>query len=182
MTHCMVDLETMGNRPGCAITSIGAVSFDPRGDEVSRGHAFYHTVQLRTCLDAGLTIDASTVEWWLVQSDEARKAMLRNTYPLRVVLERFSDWWRTERCEFIWSHGLSFDIPILAEAFRRTSPLPDTAVPWRYWAERDTRTLFWMANDMRVENKGTAHDALDDAVAQAETVQKAWKVVHGKSK
>lgn len=29
MIDCMIDLETVGNKPGCGILSIGAVFFDP---------------------------------------------------------------------------------------------------------------------------------------------------------
>lgn len=68
MPHIMIDLETMGTRPGSAILSIGACSFDPNwlggsDSDHEPGEArrtFYQNITLASCLDAGLTIDAAT--------------------------------------------------------------------------------------------------------------------------
>jgi hypothetical protein len=43
--HVMFDLETMGMAPNGAIASIGAVRFDPYGDEIS--DPFYVVVDLK---------------------------------------------------------------------------------------------------------------------------------------
>lgn len=77
----------------------------------------------------------------------------------------------------IWTHGPGFDPPILEAAFHAVG-LP---VPWFYRALRDTRTLFDTAGIdpeadgsyrtfMSQYNTGTAHNALDDAIAQARCI------------
>jgi hypothetical protein len=49
------------------------------------------------------------------------------------------------------------------------------AVTWKFWEVRDTRTLFDLANvDVRIEGK---HNALTDALAQAQAVQKAYSIL-----
>lgn len=78
MNHCMIDLETMGTSPGCAIASIGAVIFDPeRPHDGSTAPEFYAVVDLASCQSVGLTMDAGTVYWWLTQSQKAREAVCR---------------------------------------------------------------------------------------------------------
>ncbi len=67
--NIMLDLETMGNTPTSAIIAIGAVRFDKK----IKGK-FYGVIDLESCLEDGLTVDASTIMWWMQQSDAARKA------------------------------------------------------------------------------------------------------------
>ena len=49
--NVMIDLETMGNTPGCAIISIGAVEFSEEG----LGAEFYCTIDLEDSVKCGLT-------------------------------------------------------------------------------------------------------------------------------
>ena len=69
--HLMLDLETMGNESHSVICSIGAVEFDIITGET--GRAFYEMVSLQSCLDLGLKVTGSTIEWWLGQNEAARK-------------------------------------------------------------------------------------------------------------
>ena len=76
MTHISLDLETMGTGPMSSILSIGAVVFELDGTYTNlSGPAFYTTIDLKSCEDRGLRIDASTVKWWATQSDEARRVI-----------------------------------------------------------------------------------------------------------
>ena len=69
----------------------------------------------------------------------------------------------------VWSHGAIFDIVIIENICRKLQQ----AVTWKFWEVRDTRTLFDIA-DLTVNIEGK-HNALADAVAQADVVQKAYK-------
>mgnify|MGYP006408929027 CR=1 FL=1 len=77
--HIMIDLETMGTRPDAPIISIGAVAFDANGPLDS----FYAGVNLGSSVNSGAKIDASTVLWWMQQSDEARAALVPKDDELR---------------------------------------------------------------------------------------------------
>lgn len=171
MTHCMLDLETWGTRPGCSIRSIGAVIFDPW--QSGLGAEFYANVDGESCSSAGLTVDPDTAEWWESQSPEARAHLRGTRRTLDYALTLVSAFWRANGATFIWGHGASFDPPILEACFRAVG----TPVPWKFWDIRDTRTLFDLANVSLKDfpRAGTHHNALDDAKHQALAVQAAYK-------
>lgn len=165
--HIMIDLETMGNTPTAAITSIGAVLFDPYGNWI--GDAFHTHVSLESCLLNGLTMDASTVLWWLGQSEAARKTLIDGqpgASNLREALHALASFMPSGATP--WCNGASFDFAILIHAYRRI----EKPVPWEYWKERDLRTLKGLNPDMKIQRDGIHHNALDDARYQARLVQR----------
>jgi 3' exoribonuclease, RNase T-like len=175
----MIDLETMGTRPGCVIASIGAIAFDPFGDTVNDSNAFYADVGMADCQRMGLTIDADTVSWWLGQPDAAREFLTRTPRAsLLSTLTTLNRWvvevaqWKEASC--VWSHGATFDIPIIEHAYRACA-LP---VPWAYWNARDTRTIYAAAGirtkDVPISGL-TPHYAVHDALVQALAVQMAYR-------
>lgn len=175
MQHIMVDLETMGSKPGSAIASIGAVAFDPVVGTM--GAEFYQVVDLVSCERAGLTLDASTVYWWMGQSDAARDALRRSRTDIAVALQRFA-WWIDDQAKGdrvrLWGHGGNFDEPMLAAAHLATG----VGRPWNYSEGRCTRTLYELAGvelDRAAPEAGTHHNALDDAKVQARAVCWAYE-------
>jgi hypothetical protein len=84
------------------------------------------------------------------------------------VLEDFSDFLARVplRKRKIWGNGASFDNAILAELYR----VAKHPSPWEYWNDRCYRTLKNLYKQVvpPPERKGTHHNALDDAVFQAE--------------
>lgn len=169
--HVMVDLETLGREPGAVIVSIGAVKFDPM--EETLGHNFYSPIVIQSCLDAGLVVDGATVQWWMERPNDVRHALFRpDPLPLRVGLATFAKFYAG--CECIWSHGSTFDIPILEAAYRALRE----ELPWSSRNIRDTRTLFSLiprsvCNSIPWE--GPEHHALYDAIRQAQMVQAAYR-------
>ena len=155
----MVDIETLGRGPGCAILSIGAVRFNTYGP----GRTFDRSIDLTSCEDAGLTLDAETLEWWLDQDDDAQH-VLTGGDPLDDVLTDFADW--LGDVEEIWANSPAFDCAILAAAYEALG----RDVPWEFWQERDVRTLRALPGAVDLEHEGVTHDALDDAVHQAREV------------
>lgn len=155
----MLDLETLGNRPGCVIVSIGAVIFG--GGEI-RG-VFYHRVDAEDCVRFGLTLDASTVLWWMRQSAEARSELSQPGLLLTEALSKFSRFVSDPDAE-VWGNGASFDNAILSEAYVRTS----LHRPWKYFNDRCYRTVKALHPEIPMERTGTHHNALDDAKSQAE--------------
>jgi len=86
-TDVMLDLETMGKKSNAAIVSIGAVEFDIETGKT--GREFYKVVDLQSCLDLGLKVEASTIYWWLMQSEAARKRICEKGDDLTNVLKHF---------------------------------------------------------------------------------------------
>jgi len=162
-TRVMVDIESLGTEPGAAILSIGAVPFDADGVDEDAG--MYREVNLRSCEERGLTIDADTLEWWLGQDDEA-KSVLVGGGDLVGVLEEFAEWFYTVDVDEVWANSPSFDCRLLGAAFEAVG----VDVPWEYYEERDFRTLKDLPGTGDVdpnEDDAVAHDAFDDAVVQA---------------
>lgn len=154
----MIDLETLGTEPGATIISIGAVRFSPSG--VWEDMTFYRSVSPQSCQDAGLTIDADTLEWWLGQDDEVQD-VLTGGDPLLAVLSDFTAFYAD--ADEIWAFSPSFDCSILAAAYDAVGE--DT--PWGFRDERDARTLAALPTGTDVERRGDLHNALDDARHQA---------------
>lgn len=159
--HTMIDLETMGTGSASAIVSIGAVEFDPNTFKL--GREFYRVIDLQSCIDSGLAVEGSTVMWWLSQSEEARNALVTGIKtPLHEALQAFTEW--LDPNTYVWSHGASFDLPILANAY---AVGVGQVKPWKYNRELDTRTILWLTGQKMPPSVGTAHNALDDAKTQA---------------
>ena len=157
-TQVMLDIETLGTRPGSAILAIGAVKFGDR-EIISE---FYQRIDLKSCVRHGLTIDPDTVLWWLKQDDAARLEITLPGDPLREVLFNFADWLQDPAAE-IWGNGANFDNTLLAAAYHAT----EIPLPWKYSNDRCYRTLKAMHPEITIERTGTHHNALDDARSQA---------------
>jgi hypothetical protein len=71
----MIDMETLDVLPTATILTIGAVKFDPFGDELAEPsmEKFYVKVDVDSCDRLGCTISQDTLNWWSNQSKEALK-------------------------------------------------------------------------------------------------------------
>jgi hypothetical protein len=169
MNHVMIDLETLGSTPGCAILSLGVVRFDPSRNAL--GTELYRRVNLESSLRAGLKVDGETFYWWLKQSERAREELFNGPmFSLSGVLEQLNLFLKPDDC--LWSHGASFDLGVLACAY---SVLGFNR-PWNFRQERDTRTLLVQAG-MTMTKNVDAHQALHDARQQALVIMQAMKKV-----
>lgn len=157
MKHIMMDLETLGTKPGCVVLSIGAVAFDPYAGKL--GEEFYRKLAWK---DQGLKIEPGTVAWWMEQDPKARIEAFSGDEQLFMVAMAFKLWWEAQGAEYLWCHGATFDAPVWEAAAG--------IVPWRYHQVRDTRTVYDMAQLFPDRTVGTHHNALDDARNQAYAV------------
>ena len=157
-TRIMIDIETLGNQPGCVILSIGAVKF-AEGQILER---FYRNICPQSCEEVGLTISAETVQWWFQQSDESRMAFAGGGQVLPMALADLSTWIGQGQVE-IWGNGSDFDNAVLRVAYEKCG-MP---VPWNYWENRCYRTVKSLYPGIQIKRSGTHHNALDDATSQA---------------
>lgn len=176
----MIDIECMGNGSKAPITSLGAVVFDPNTGEL--GSEFYAIVNLCSSACYG-EVDASTVVWWLQQSDEARAIYAKDTpkLPLKEALTQFNDW-LSEQGEsndlYLWGNGKEFDNVIVRNAFEACRIKPN----FSHWNDTDVRTIVKIGRDIlgidpksTMSREGVHHSALDDAKFQADYVSEIWK-------
>lgn len=172
----MIDLETMGLKPNAAIVSIGAVVFT----ESQIAEQFHMPVSLASCTSHGLTTDPSTVDWWMKQSAEARSSWQRDDAPsLGDALSAFSQWLsdvsgRSERNLRPWGNGADFDLVLLKSAYNALNADP----PWRYYNHRCFRTIKGLFDVPELPRHGVHHNALDDAISQAQHLQRICNAYH----
>ena len=180
--HIMIDLETLSTRGNAHILEIGAVCFDREKVDMTRSFSSFVGDQ------AGRHIELSTVAWWMdAAGDAARKRIalgMQTAPPLGSVLDALQRWvGLAEGLEGVWARGAAFDMAILRDAYAQYG-FPST--PWKFRAERDTRTLislnpyldeFKDLSEIRArETLGRPlikHAALDDAVLEAHLIRTA---------
>jgi exodeoxyribonuclease VIII len=164
MKDVMLDLETLGKRPGCAILSIGAVFFD--AETGTTGEWFYAVINRTSCFKAGLHEDLETLKWWHEQNEEAKKILAETTSggeQLAGALLRFADYLGDASKVRLWGNGSDFDNAILAHCYSTVANRP----PWEFWNNRCYRTLKSLVPSVKMRRTGVHHNALDDAKTQA---------------
>lgn len=179
MTDIMIDLETLDVLPSATVLTIGAVKFDPFGDDVNEPSCekFYVKVDIDSCDRIGCTVSQDTVEWWSKQSKEAQEEAFTPEGRISIedaLAQLYKFCWGAKR---VWSHGAGFDVIILEHLFRKIGK----AIPWAFWEVRDTRTLFDLGIDPQ-RPPVLKHHALEDAWNQAVGVQNVFKTLRSSTK
>jgi len=168
----MLDLETLGTGAEAAIVSLGACAFDLETGQIL--DTFHQKVMFSPSMGK---IDASTVLWWFQQSEEARAALLEGEkLPLIDVLRNFRDFATKAQVDGLWSNGPTFDEVILRAACERL----DVHLGISFRLSRCCRTFFMLAKDLqmpRLAFEGVKHNALDDAINQAQAMSAVYRRV-----
>lgn len=178
----MVDLETLGTAPGSVILSIGAVRFDVEEGLLDE---FYVNIDVESSQRLGLTIDGATVMWWMKQSDAARAKLSEGSgEDVGVALGKFLAWANKDSpVDELWGNGADFDNVLLASVGRKLSEDPRYAGAWGsvrpslYRQNRCYRTLKNLSK-IPFTKPVVAHDALEDAKAQAVHLIEILKELH----
>lgn len=168
MINVMLDLETLGKAAGCPILSIGAVTFDAKTGRL--GPTFYVIVR-ESWLDRvryRLSINKDTIDWWDRQSYEAKeilRAVKDAEHRLPEALQLFNGYLKSLHDEVaVWGNGSDFDNAIIQYCYEKTGIEP----AWKFWNNRCYRTLKNLNRDVKMTRTGTHHNALDDAISQAD--------------
>lgn len=166
--HLMVDLETLAVGPRSTILTLGAVHFDPFGQDVT--DQLYMRLDLDAQDELKREVDPNTLDWWAKQDPAIMEEAFSpdNRVPLLQAVDQFHKFaWG---CETFWSHGSVFDIVIIEDLYRQINK----GVPWNFWQIRDTRTIFDLGVDPEMP-KESKHNALEDARRQAIGVQNVYR-------
>jgi hypothetical protein len=162
--QCHVDLETYDIQNTAKLISIGAVMGDER---------FYVEIDQSHYENTPFTESESTVKWWLKQggfqpSEEPKspyEAITKFSIWLRELTEGLADW-------EIWANSPSFDCEILKFHMVHYKLNP----PWKYYQEADVRTVYKLAEAMKlgVRKPKNPHNALQDASNQRVYVESVY--------
>ena len=154
----MIDLETNGLKPGCGIASIGATTFSPY---LSAPRAYFHA--FAKIPDERFTSDPKTLAWWNTQDPSLRAMVFGGWIKIDSVLMSFAEYLNHLGTVRVWGNAASFDLKILEKAYE----ICGLEVPWSYKNEMCYRTLKNLYPQVPYKKPRTSHDALEDAIAQA---------------
>ena len=172
MDNFSIDIETLGTEPNSVILSIGVVAFDPHTNTIDE-EGLEVNLDVEEQISLGMTINYNTVVWWMGKSDEARKVFRsENMVGLSDCYNHIKRYLEKHQPDTgnvkPWGNGSSFDIVLLESLFRLMSKEP----LWKYHNIRDVRTIVDLAglDPKPYRLKGIHHNALDDAINQANMV------------
>lgn len=168
-TNVMIDLETLSTKPNALIVSIGAVVFNEDTIALQPIHQFKRVIDLKDPQTKLFDIDLETVRWWMSRSQNALKESFFNEYvcSIKTMLLEFRAFLFNHGVNGplfrIWGNGSDFDNVILKNAYSTILNIN----PWSHTDNRCYRTIK-ESFPLKYEDKNlTHHDALDDAIYQA---------------
>lgn len=143
--HIMIDTETLGRTPGSVVRSVAAVEFDPQTGETGRQKVW--KIDLTDSIRYGFKVEASTLKWWMMQSDEARREFVEGAEtPLEDFLEDFMQFIAAtdEGNDFtLWCLQLDFDVAMLRSMYSwynlNVYRCDEEVLPWNFRKVRDVR-------------------------------------------
>lgn len=179
--HFMLDIETLGLKPGCQVLTVACAKFSPFSGKIF--NSFYKRIDLDDYKNYNYFIDNNTLTWWNNQNEIVKNEAF-TTKPresLRKTFENFNNYIK-ENIEqnsriCLWSHGKEFDIPIVEKI------LEDLELPifWKFWDTRDTRTLYDIANvnlkNFNLTSQWKKHHAMYDVELQIMGVFKSYEIL-----
>jgi len=165
----MIDLETLSTEKNAVIIAIGAVVFDPYGndsfDKIEKDRMFYARLEFDSQINMHRDISESTIRWWLSQSPEAQAEFAPGktlAFPETAIVS-LNNFIKQHRCGYAWGNGATFDNVILQSLYQ------DYGIKWPvpYWGDMDLRTIKRFSEVDSLEwPDGVKHNALDDAKQQ----------------
>lgn len=159
--HTMLDIETFSSSPDAAIAQISAIDFYV-GEEFEIQSQFTANINQASNQAIDRHYSNQTLDWWAERPIEVQKLLMTNQRSVNDVMQEFIEWLSPK--SLIWCQGMSFDLPII----KSTLAALDIEIPWNYWNERDSRTLFKSLDvDMQAHRSADCHNSLVDVVDQA---------------
>ncbi|EEG3099188.1 3'-5' exoribonuclease [Salmonella enterica] len=177
MNNVMVDTETTGTAHHSAIVSYGAAVFDPLTGKIV-AELYTRADWKEDCKICGGKIDPDTVEWWMKKSPEARAELITSDdqLPPDDALMRLFNFIR-KHCDespvYVWAKSPSFDLSLIKDATARCG-IPAETIPWKFWNERDVRTIEGIGAQLNIplpyNYRDATHHALEDVRGQIRNV------------
>lgn len=173
--EAMVDLETFDTAETAVIFQIGVVLFERDTGGILQEHLLHLNVQQQ--IDAGRTISASTLEFWLNPKISGTAAESLGSHGLsenagyaQSIMSKVVQIIKLNDVAAVWSKG-SFDFNLLENLCKQY----EITVPWTYSQPRDLRT---MMKECGVPKQDVvSHNALDDCLQQIKLLMKCRRCI-----
>lgn len=169
-TDVMIDIETTGRTPGCAIIQIAAVPFNMNTGKVST-NTFKMSINLDKQKQKGFNLDSNTIGWWVKENSKLFTELSQSNNHYVDVGARFQQWFRTlenSRQIRVWGNSNRFDLGILEGWYQKSIGQKQFEPFWNTLLERDVRTLAMLDPQIKANTKfeETKHNAIDDCKHQ----------------
>lgn len=170
-TDVMLDIETVGNKPGCGIISISAVLFNINTGKISNVYQFNQSINWKHQLLFGYNYDISTLNWWKGTNKKLFHKLSESENHFVEVAKSFQNWYRSIPNSSklrLWANSPKFDICILEAWYRKALKGAEFKQFWNTWEERDVRTIASLDPNIKRNLKfiGDKHNSLDDCKHQ----------------
>jgi len=182
----MLDIESLSTAHNGATIQIAAIPFKIEGsdDEVVMTQ-FNRLISPKSCIEAGLDVNADTMKWWFSQDmyvqDRVLAKAISQGMALNSVLSSLSNFFKSleEQAEkvFIWGYPATSDMTWLQNAYI-AAKLPYPVAYNRTRCLGSIADLYWEATGKKLSEQATTkinHDALVDCQSQIEMVCLAYK-------
>ena len=144
----MIDVETLGNADDGVVWQAAVVPFDLDDPDTESLAAWQCYFPIDPQIAKGSTVDASVIEFWMFESQEARQKMKGNISGGEVLLDsRIREMFRVIKgivdaatTYEIWVRGADYDLPKIRKLFKLAG-ISHEALPWDFWAVNCLRTL-----------------------------------------
>lgn len=168
-TMCMVDTEALGVEDNAIIVSIGACRFNAERGIFDKFYVPINPISTKKFSKGALVTEPDTVKWWSEQSKEAIDAWKVGGLDFLDAMTQFHSYINMGEEMLAW--GSYFDFPKLINHFR----IAGLSKPWNYWDLKCARTIAAVFDVRLDKSSGVCHNALDDAVRQAELILSIMK-------
>lgn len=160
--HAMVDIETLSTKISARVLQAAVVVFNADGIIAKKSWLFNQARQPLRHIDVG------TLDFWLKDGRHSKlQPMLQGEASIDSLDSGLFELNKQFDIAGWWAHSPSFDLVILEDLLRTIRAMP----PWEFRRCYDTRTLSLVTGiKMKKAAANEQHDALSDAVAQAEWV------------
>lgn len=187
-TDMMIDLECAGPAPDGAIVSIGfclfTLPYDANLIEPKILHQGRIPVDVQSCLDIGMKIDAKTMgEFWFKQPEEVRNLWGEpHASGIHEALGRLNRLYVSSTYSMIdranvWAYPATYDLSILDRAYVLSGKAPAWGRQHLLCARSAVKALGYDRNTAVIPPEfQSKHLPENDAVRQAIQLQQAWKL------
>lgn len=181
LKHVMIDTETLGLTPGSVIRTVSVVEFNPVTGETGRKHTW--TINLQDSIKAGFRIEAGTLKWWMMKSDEARTAFVSTPEQetgLVSFVNEFIEWFKPYAGKVaVWGLQIDFDLPMircyLHYMYMQIMRNDEYPLPWNRHFLVDARPFVEVYRE-NYPDLQTPHTSMGDCLMQIDAVAEVFKV------
>ena len=169
----MLDIETFSTDANALVVQVAMAIFDRNSAQVKASTTI--NIDVEDSLKRGFDMDEETLNWWATQPKEIFESLQINPFSCEEALENMKKF--IPFGAIIWCHA-TFDIPILANFFRKVAP--DRKLAWGYKNVRDIRTVVDLSGiDLDKYNweQEKTHNALSDVLFQIKYVTDACNMI-----